>query len=416
MTGIFDKLKPYLVYPSTIGSYHARPLPWLIGNAPTHGQALYILGVTVLNLILTFVGYDSVAQLPHPWGYNRRGEWLAYAGYRTGDISFALLPLTVLFAGRNNILLWETNWSHSTHEYWLYAACAVWFFEGLIRVLCIAKNGMRRAVVTEVGDNHVRVDIPGLRWSSKSGYHAYAYFPTLKPLKLWENHRFSVNSTAIFASHALNHDQSPTASSRPSSEENNHDVERFPEKQNPSITEVTHAVSITNSITLIIRKNNGMRQYLKQHANLLTLIDGPYRNNTTDEIFKCDGIILIGGGIGITGLLSWATSHPNTKLLWSLKESNRALLMEVEGALARFAEKVIVGQRLDVRGVLEAAAQCEWKKVGVVACRPGGLCDDMRAEVVGLRRWGKWRGSSKFMLILGDWSLFWRYGHVFEYS
>ncbi|MAD87583.1 MAG: hypothetical protein CL912_31885 [Deltaproteobacteria bacterium] len=102
-------------FPSTIDFYHVRPVPRLLGNAPTYGQALYILDFTILNLVLTFTGYDSVAPIPHPLGYDRRGEWLAYAGYRTGDIAFALLPLIILFAGRNNILLWATNWSHSTY-------------------------------------------------------------------------------------------------------------------------------------------------------------------------------------------------------------------------------------------------------------------------------------------------------------
>ena len=113
MTTAFDKLKPYLVYPSAIGQYQVRPLPWLLGNAPTVGQALYIALFFILNVVLTMVGYESVQ--PHPWGYNKRGELLAYAGYRTGNIAFALLPLTMLFSGRNNILLWMTNWSRSTY-------------------------------------------------------------------------------------------------------------------------------------------------------------------------------------------------------------------------------------------------------------------------------------------------------------
>ncbi|MAD87584.1 MAG: hypothetical protein CL912_31890 [Deltaproteobacteria bacterium] len=133
-----------------------------------------------------------------------------------------------------------------------------------------------------------------------------------------------------------------------------------------------------------------MTPYLKQLASLLTLIDGPYRNNTADENLKCDRILLIGGGLGITGLLSWATSHPNTKLLWSLKQSDRALTLDVEGALDRFSKKeFLVGQRFDVKSMLEAEGQMGWKKVGVVVCGPGGLCDDVTAEVVRLGRAGK---------------------------
>lgn len=34
--------------------------------------------------------------------------------YYTGVMSYALAPPTVLFARRNNVLLWLTNWSHAT--------------------------------------------------------------------------------------------------------------------------------------------------------------------------------------------------------------------------------------------------------------------------------------------------------------
>lgn len=115
MTCVYDALKPYTVYPSMIKMYHVQPLPWLIGNVPTIGQAIYIFSFFLLTLVLTFIGYESVAPLPHPWGYKPGAEWLAYAGYRTGDLAFALLPLTILFAGRNNILLWASNWSYATY-------------------------------------------------------------------------------------------------------------------------------------------------------------------------------------------------------------------------------------------------------------------------------------------------------------
>ena len=64
------------------------------------------------------------------------------------------------------------------YEMWLYAAFAVWFFDRVMRVLRIAKVGIRRAKITEVGAAFVRVDIEGVRWSAQPGYHAYAYFPT----------------------------------------------------------------------------------------------------------------------------------------------------------------------------------------------------------------------------------------------
>lgn len=40
---------------------------------------------------------------------------MSYLLGRTGVYAYIFLPLLFLFAGRNNILLWLTNWSHSTY-------------------------------------------------------------------------------------------------------------------------------------------------------------------------------------------------------------------------------------------------------------------------------------------------------------
>lgn len=466
------------MWPSTIGTYHVRSLPWLLGNPPTIGQALYIIGFVILNVIVSCVGYRSAQ--PHPWGYNKRGEILAYAGYRTGEYAFALLPLTILFAGRNNILLWLTNWSHSTyillhrwiarlfalhtilhsvfllaariqtgtystdvklpywqwgivgtvivsvmpifamlwmrrlsyefflishiimailvivgswyhlilrfgktgsHEYWLYAAFAVWAFERLLRVLRIIKNGVRRAVVTEVGSTHVRVEIPGIRFSGRPGYHGYVYFPTLNPLKPWENHPFSVNSTALLRSLKLGL-PSPDSSLRRSSD----DV-----KADAKVTE-THTTDIntTAGITLYVRKSTGMTRLLQKHASLLTLLDGPYPNNPPTTVLGCDRLLLIGGGIGITGLLGFLNAHVNVKLAWSVKQIHEPVVQDLDATLRSVADRDIrVGERLDVKALLQQEAHAGYKKVGVVACGPGALCDDVRAVVSSLARHGK---------------------------
>lgn len=478
VTSIYDKLKLYLVWPSTIGTYHVHPLPWLLGNPPTVGQSLYIAMFFILNFVLSAVNYGS--SQPHPWGYNKHQEILAYVGYRTGHISFALLPLTILFSGRNNFLLWLTNWSHSTfillhrwvariftiqaiihsvtllaayansgiygtnhklpfwswgivgtlfasimlvvsllwlhrmayevflishilltvfvivgswyhvilrfgytgiYEYWIYAACAVWFFDRLVRVLRIIKNGMRRAVVTEVGPDHVRVDIEGVRWSIRPGLHAYAYFPTLNPLRPWENHPFSVNSTAVFHSHRL-------SISTPS-DSIHHSEGQDVEKANAKAKEVPgfDKPATTAGVTLIIRKNAGLTSYLKKSSNLLTLLDGPYPNNYPYEVLKCDRVLLIGGGIGITGLLAWVNAHGNVKLAWSVKESAQALVQELDPVLKGISDKeVLIGQRPDINALLMQEVLAGWKRVGVVVCGPGGFADDVRAMVVKLGR------------------------------
>ncbi|ENH70832.1 Ferric/cupric reductase transmembrane component 1 [Fusarium oxysporum f. sp. cubense race 1] len=137
MNRAIDKIRPYLIYPSTFRGYNIRPLPYLLGNAPTIGQGLWIAMFFILNIILGAASYKNFAY-PHPWGFTKSAELLAYVGYRTGHISFALLPLTVLFSSRNNILLWITDWPFSTFlvlHRWVARLCALHAIAHSITVL-----------------------------------------------------------------------------------------------------------------------------------------------------------------------------------------------------------------------------------------------------------------------------------------
>ncbi|KAL9112636.1 MAG: hypothetical protein Q9227_003207 [Pyrenula ochraceoflavens] len=488
---IVQKIKPYLVYPSTIRAYQVRPLPYSLGNAPTVGQSLYITMFIILNVILAAVNYKSYQ--PHAWYATKSDEILAYVFYRTGTFSFVLAPLTLLFSSRNNILIWLTNWSHSTflllhrwvarlfalyallhtltalplyystertqqywiwgavaivatmvltfasglyvrrpfyefflithiilsifvivgcwyhiklwsavgltwgYETWLYAAIAVWFFDRLARVARMAQNGVRRSTVTDLGGGYVRADIIGIRWGYEPGKHVYVYFPTLNPLRPWENHPFSIVPTALLqpAPDSVSGGTSSKRSDKDSSTDGSGrqiDIEKQDGVR--TLSKTAADLSPDNSratvgLTLFIKKSAGMTKSLQAHDNLLTLMDGPYPNNPTKEVIRCDRILLIGGGIGITGLLPWVSNHFNVKLAWSVRETARCLVNEVEGMLSRVAEKdVRIGGRLDVNELLDEELRRGWGKVGVVVSGPGGLCDDVRAAVVRAGRKG----------------------------
>jgi predicted ferric reductase len=484
-TGLLDKLKPYLVYPSTIGSYHVRPLPWLVGNAPTAGQAVYIIFFFALNLILCSVNYGS--SQPHPWYFMKKEEMLAYIGYRTGHIGYALLPLVVLFSSRNNFLLWVTNWSYGTYlllhrwvarifavqaivhsitllitykgtgsyssesvkpywqwgvvatvltcamlvlsvlyfrriayevfliihivlavfviagcwyhvvlkwgynfyDNWLYAAISVWFFDRAVRVLRVLKNGMRYSHVTEIGNNYVRVDVPGVRWASKPGHIGYVGFPTLHPLRPWENHPFSINSSILFRSY-----KHTLASASPSNSISDNDYAEgvsadVKEPKSPVARDITDPTT-TAGVSFIIKKKTGLTKMLNANARLLTILDGPYPHSANTEALETDHLLLFGGGIGITGLLAWFSVHPNVKLAWSVKASDQALVDEMSTALGSVADKqVLVGQRFSIKDLLQSEIDIGYKKVGVVVCGPAEMCDEIRAVVAGLGRGSK---------------------------
>lgn len=488
MPAVLDRVKPYLVWPSAIGTFQVRPLPHMLGNAPTLGQAVYIGVFIIINIILSAVGYKS--RQPNGWFASEWNEIMAYVFYRFGAFSFALFPVVVLFSSRNNLLLWLTNWSHSTYlllhrwigrlftlyavlhsimglmiystyqttdwwiwgavatvasvllmvggglyvrkaqyelflishillavftvagcwyhligwyksmgvdwpehtaggyEVWIYVTCALWFFDRLARVFRILQLGIRRARVTDLGSGYVRLDIPGVRLGPAPGTHLYVYFPSLSPLRPWENHPFSIVPTAML-------EAPPPAPGRDSAESGSAGGSSHgdPEALNPekavagaSATRVRNAPPAVG-ITLFIRKSAGVTKHLAAHAGLLTLLDGPYPNNDTRGVLRCDRLLLVGGGIGITGLLPWTRAHWNTKLAWSVRESAGVLVDALDGALAAVADRdVRVGRRLDITALLADEVEAGWGRVGVVVSGPGGLCDDVRAAVAAAGR------------------------------
>ncbi|KAL1837984.1 hypothetical protein VTK73DRAFT_4491 [Phialemonium thermophilum] len=104
-TRLLGRLRPWL-YPSVVGTYHDRPLPFLIGNAPTVGQSAYIAVVVVLNLVFLSVGYKTL--WPHrvmQWYADRYQERMAYFMWRTGVLAFCQMPVLFLFSTRNSPLL-----------------------------------------------------------------------------------------------------------------------------------------------------------------------------------------------------------------------------------------------------------------------------------------------------------------------
>ncbi|KAF2452346.1 ferric reductase like transmembrane component-domain-containing protein [Lineolata rhizophorae] len=485
VSGLLRKLKPYLVWPSTIGTYQVRPLPYFLGNAPTVGQSLYVAMFIILNIILTAVNYHSLQ--PNAWYSDTWREIMAYVLFRTGIYAYIMAPLIFLFAGRNNILLWLTNWSHSTflvlhrwvarvftlqallhsilavilykkrgiyeHEvkapYWIWGivatlcaviltfgsglyvrsfayefflikhivlsvilvvACwyhaydlyaylggyqiwlsvlsAVWFFDRLVRVARIAMSGPRRARVTDLGEHYVRIDVPGIRWGSEPGKHVYVYFPTLNPLRPWENHPFSILPTALLQPSGAQSDSGSQRQSSADRQDEHSDIEKRDVVK-------AQAIAVKNSrrtvgLTLYVRKSTGMTKSLRADNSLLTFLEGPYPNNSTREVLRCDRLLLIGGGIGITGLLPFVNNHWDVKLAWSVKESAGCLVHDLDGVLRTVADKdVRIGTRLNVKQLLADEMEAGWEKVGVVVSGPGGLCDDVRAAVVTAGKLGK---------------------------
>ena len=123
-SALLHKVRPVLLYRSTFKTYHVRALPYYMGNAPLLGQALYVGLMVLLNVFLTCFNYQTVDNFT--WYESTQQEVLGFIMWRTGTIAFSLAPLVLLFSSRNNVLLWLTNWSHST--YLLLHRWIAWIF------------------------------------------------------------------------------------------------------------------------------------------------------------------------------------------------------------------------------------------------------------------------------------------------
>jgi hypothetical protein len=236
------------------------------------------------------------------------------------------------------------------------------------------------------------VDIKGIRWAAEPGKHTYTYFPTLNPLRPWENHPFSIVPTALLTSQGHSTGKSSsTGSKRTTSVNQINDIEKT-----GAIISVTsmHALSgrgtTTAGVSLYVRKSAGLTKALASNASLLTFVDGPYPNNCTSALLKTDRLVLIAGGIGITAILPFVQHHPNVKLYWSVKECAAGLVQDLGQVLQTVRERdVKVGARFDISAVLDAEDAEGWKRIGVVVCGPGGLCDKTRSLVARKGRDGK---------------------------
>lgn len=93
---------------------------------PTRGQAIFIAYLFIINIVLTAAGYSVL--LPNQWYPTSKTQILRVLANRTGILAMSNFPLVILYAGRNSILLWVTNWSRTTFlllHRWMALLCAI---------------------------------------------------------------------------------------------------------------------------------------------------------------------------------------------------------------------------------------------------------------------------------------------------
>lgn len=243
-------------------------------------------------------------------------------------ISHVVLAIFVVIGRCHHLFGWYVEiglFPHYTSgfEIWLYLAIAVWAFDRLMRVGRVLRNGARRASVTDLGAGYVRVDVPGVHWDPAPGGHVYVHFPTLDRMRPWESHPFSVMPSASAAAVVV--DLADEESQRIGGETKSVTLGHASRREDGS------HVAAAAGLTLFIKKGAGITRHLAERDGLLTLLDGHYYSNgRVPDILRCDRVLLVAGGIGITGMLPWVHQHPNVKLVWSIAESARCLAEAVD--------------------------------------------------------------------------------------
>jgi NAD(P)H-flavin reductase len=289
--------------------------------------------------------------------------WQRYVADRTGIMSFGKIPLLILFAGRNNFLLWVTGWSYSTclhfhkilawwmsldamihsvaytmyvtsytrslqslyfqcgvaatvlcgvlllfalppirkayYEFffathvilaigfiamcwyhcrelgwmeWMIAACCVWFFDRLVRVIRMCAFGYRTAVLTVVGDDLFKVEVEKpFWWHHTPGTFSYMYFAGIL---FWESHPFTTVSEG---------------------------------------DKLCAYIRVKKGVTLRVFNK------LLKNKNQMTwkvCLEGPYGGEVPRALHKYEDTLLLAGGSGVPGIVEHAAKVNRGKLIW----------------------------------------------------------------------------------------------------
>ncbi|OAQ58601.1 ferric-chelate reductase [Pochonia chlamydosporia 170] len=502
------KFNAFVIDPPLFGRKHDQPV-WGLGAVPTRGQAIFLLYMWVINVVSTVEGIHYV--FPSAWYTSTAEVSKTYIANRTGVMSCALLPLVMLYAGRNNLLLWLTNWSHSTfllvhrwtavlcmlhavvhsalylniallkypgwsyseqsaelywqlgiaatvamvilcvisiqivrrksyelflvlhillavvalagtfyhinlkytsdygYENWLIMSLAVWVFDRAMRLARSFRHGIKRAYLSPVDDEYYRLDIPNL---SASG-HVYLHFPTISSWRVWENHPFSVASVSYRKSKLESMRQVNAAT-----ELGNKEVivsASGSSSSAASVSEQGQPEQPGNSgVVLFVRKHAGMTALLSkrkvQEKGIPVLVEGSYDIGSTflqdqhpTPTHDYPNLICIAGGVGITGVLPALDHFNNTakpcgsrKLFWGVR--TMPLVHAVESMLGydcgydsdrkwgNLDVTISVGQRFNLRDVLERELRAQQGGTTVVVCGPTGMADDVRYIVSAIAR------------------------------
>ncbi|KAI1652928.1 putative rerric reductase like transmembrane component [Daldinia decipiens] len=312
-----------------------------------------------------------------------------YSLFLTSHFIFALIALIGCY-----FHVYHRYMNQRGYETWVYIALAFWAFDRFMRFVRLARNGVRKAEVSIVDDDYIRLDIPNITGQG----HAYLHFPTLTWLA-WENHPFSVLGTMMA-------DEIQKASSVATAGEDTSmpsgDIEKAP-AQRP-IASTTDAVDSDGStspqttsqlfrpgLTFFINTaGKGLTAALRKKKTLPVLVEASYAATSLDELRMVPNCILIAGGVGISAMVPILRIRTGRmRLFWGMR--NKSLAEAVTTFLGpdilvpNIIGEIAAGRRLNLRAILGREVVGDGE-TAVVVCGPNSMADETRAIVSELGR------------------------------
>jgi predicted ferric reductase len=155
---------------------------------------------------------------------------------------------------------------------WMVAACCVWVFDRIVRVIRMTAFGYRTAVLTVVGDDTFKVEVAKPSWWHHTpGTFSYIYFAGFL---FWENHPFT---TVVEGDNLCAY------------------------------------IKVKKGVTYRVFNR------LLENKNQMTwkvCLEGPYGGEMPRPLHRYEDTLLLAGGSGVPGIVEHAAKVNRGKLIW----------------------------------------------------------------------------------------------------
>lgn len=389
--GLVRAYQKHIEMPALYGFKHMQRIKFygIEMSIPTRWETIVIFFYFACSVILLCTQYRVVHPESARFG-SQRQQLLKYVADRAGIQVTVQLPLLVLFALRNNFLMWITGWSFSTYQCFHRAVARVTYIQIIIHAACYhmfdgaKKGGIRPNLWVKVYFKGGVVAAVAMACLILSGlfrhkwyegflvfhigaaivalYFTYDHLATLEYMEpvyvafglwaadwlmrafrvLWINIRWFRKSSVFMTTSEMSLIDSDVVKmdiSTPCKWTVKPGQYVFVHIFRMGLLE-SHPFSVmsseSGSFQLMARARGGMTRRLAKsiangNTNMKMLIDGVYGKTQPVDLY--DNILLVAGGIGITAVIPYAEDivardiAAKVKLMWTVKDINHLELM-----------------------------------------------------------------------------------------